>query len=256
MTQSAPAARSPTTYPPTLCSRSSGATLAFGQVRALKGVTMHAAPRRGHRHRRRQRRREVDAGPLLSRRAHARLRHHRLRRAARALPLAAGRARRRHRDGAPEPRPGRGPHRVAEPVPQPRARPRVRARSRCSTAAAMRRKAKEMVSSAGGQRARRQITGAPPVGRPAPGRIHLPGSRFQLQARHHGRTDRGTGRAGDRPRRGAHPPAARRGPRRPADQPQLRPGPASLGCSLGHARRATASPDGAPPRRTATRSSR
>ena len=44
-----------------------GATLSFGQVRALKGVTMHARARRGHRDRRRQRRRQVDADPLRQR---------------------------------------------------------------------------------------------------------------------------------------------------------------------------------------------
>ena len=51
---------------------------------------------------------------------------------------------------------------------------------------AMRAKAEEMVSRSRGQRARGRIAGPAPVRRPAASRIHLPRSRFHVQADHHG----------------------------------------------------------------------
>ena len=51
---------------------------------------------------------------------------------------------------------------------------------------AMRTKAEGDGVRPGGQRARGRIAGAPTVRRPASGRIHLPGSRFHVEADHHG----------------------------------------------------------------------
>ena len=55
------------------------------------------------------------------------------------------------------------------------------ARSRSSTGARCDAKARGDGVGARGQRARGRITGAPPVGRPAASRVHLPRSRLQLQ---------------------------------------------------------------------------
>ena len=142
----------------------------------------------------------------------------------------------RHRDRAPEPRAGRGPHRLAEPLPQPRDRPRVRAASPARPA-----------RRCGARRARCVATWRSTCPRSTPGCAGCPAASARpsrsaarpasAPARHHGRADGRARRPGDRAGRGAHPAAARRGARGPAHQPQLRAGHAAERAGLGDARR-------------------
>ena len=98
-----------------------GITKRFPGVVANRDVNI--AVRRGHgaRHRRRERRRQVDADEDPVRHAAPRRGHDRGQRQRGHLPLARRRDRRRHRHGAPALHAGRQPHRAGERRPRQRA---------------------------------------------------------------------------------------------------------------------------------------
>jgi hypothetical protein len=176
--------------------------------------------RRNPRGDRRQRRRQVDADQGDLRRRHARRGRDPADGKAGQLQVADRGARRRHRDGLPEPGAVAGAVDRRQHVPGPRDQARASwgNGSACSTGRHGKAGARKADRAWPDDHPEHQPGGGNAVGRPAPGRGGGARGGLRLEGGHHGRADRGAGRQGIAPRAGADP---RREEARPADRADL-----------------------------------
>ena len=174
--------------------------------------------RSGHGAGRRQRRRQDGAHQVHRRNLGARRRRDPLGRQPRAHPKPARCCRARHRDRVPGSRAVRQPRHRPEHVP--------RTRARCATYCSTRTRWSKprpttLARLVGDARSDRSVSRSLAVGRPAAGRRGRQGRHVELEARDHGRTDRGARRRPDGGRARSHQAARRRGHRGDHDLAQL-----------------------------------